>query len=272
MSDLDNFSTKWLGVNHANWNERVDSHFHSAFYDVDGFLNGRSTLSVKERVDLNPITKRRLVHLQCHFGLDSLSWAREGAVVSGIDFSEKAIERANQLAKKSGLTANFQCANVYDAASLFDHSFDIVYTGLGSLCWLPDIDRWAQVVKSLLVSGGELYLHEFHPCEWVFGEDELVVKYDYFTDKRGLEIDMPGSYAEPNASTTHNATIQWNHNLGTIITALIKAGLRIQSLEEFGYTHYKRWPFMIKNSDGFYVLPENKPNLPLLYTLRAIKS
>jgi SAM-dependent methyltransferase len=271
MTEPDEISTKWLGVNRANWDERVDSHFRSDFYDVDGFLGGRSTLSARERADLSPVAGRSLVHLQCHFGLDTLSWAREGAIVSGVDFSETAIARAIELSNRSGLSANFRCANVYDSASLFDHPFDIVYTGLGALCWLPDINAWAELVHSLLAPGGELYLQEFHPCEWIFGDEDLVVKYDYFTEAGGLKMDMAGSYADPQAKTTHNATFEWNHNLGAVITALIKAGITIQTLEEYAYRRYKRWPFMIENRDGFFVLLDDKPNLPLLYTLRATR-
>jgi SAM-dependent methyltransferase len=258
----------WLDVNCANWDERVAIHLDSNFYDVPGFLAGRSTLRPQECAELGDVGGKRLVHLQCHFGLDTLSWARKGAEVLGIDFSPAAIDAARSIAKQAELTAHFECADVYGIDPGFDGTFDIVYTGLGALCWLPDIDRWARVVARLLKPGGELYLHEFHPFEWIFDERETQAKYDYFTAPAGLHIDLPGSYADPAATTRHNATVQWNHGIGAVVTALVQAGLHIRSLVEHDGSVVQRWPFMVKQEGGWR-MPPGRSNLPLLYTLRA---
>lgn len=261
----------WEAVNRANWDERVPIHFASAFYDVPAFLAGRTTLSARERAAFGCLRGRRLIHLQCHFGLDTLSWAREGADVTGVDFSPAAIAAARELAAQAGIAARFECAEVLGLDGAFDGKFDIVYTGLGALCWLPDIARWALVVARLLRPGGELYLHEFHPFEWVFDEQDTCAKYDYFTGAMGLAVDMPGSYADPGAVTRHTATVQWNHGLGAVITALIEAGMHIRRLEEHDSSVIRRWPFMVPAPDGGWRMPAERTSLPLLYTLRAEK-
>ena len=261
----------WLATNRANWDERVPIHVASAFYDVPGFLAGRTTLGARDRAALGCVRGRRLIHLQCHFGLDTLSWAREGAVVTGIDFSPAAIAAARELAERAGLTARFECAEVLGLDAAFDGGFDVVYTGLGALCWLPDIARWARVVARLLRPGGELYLQEFHPFEWVFDEQETRLRYDYFTGPAGLRVDLRGSYADAAAATRHNATVQWNHGLGAVITALVDTGLRIRRLQELDRSAIRRWPFMTPAGDGDWHMPPERTNLPLLYVLQADK-
>jgi SAM-dependent methyltransferase len=255
-------------LNRAWWDERVPVHVGSRFYDVESFRNGRDALRPFELEEVGDVTGHSLVHLQCHFGLDTLSWARHGARVTGLDFSEPAVEAARAIAQEAGLHAEFVQADLYDAPrALGGRRFDIVYTGLGALNWLADIRRWAEVVAALVEPGGFLYLSEFHPLVDVFGDDDLTIRYDYFHQRR--EYDEPGTYADLEASTEHNRTEEWQHPLGDVVSAVIDAGLAIELLHEHDYTLFPRWPFLEKSGFDTYRMPEGRPRIPLMYSLRA---
>lgn len=262
---------RWLEENRAFWDERVPIHLRSGFYDVVGFRAGRAPLPPFEIEEVGEVAGKDLLHLQCHFGLDTLSWARRGARVVGLDFSPAAVEAARSLAADTGLEAEFVCANVYEAPeALPGRSFDVVYTGTGALDWLPDLGRWAEAIAGLLRPGGFLYLAEFHPVTWIFADEDLTVRYDYFR-KEGVVSDEPGTYADPDAQTAHDRTHEWNHPLGEVITAIIEAGLRLEMLNEHDHTLFRRWPFLVETEPGVYRLPEGMPSLPLMYSLRAGK-
>ncbi len=265
-------SDPWRTLNKAYWDERVPIHLRGSFYDVAGFRAGRLSLTPDQIGDLAPVAGKRLVHLQCHFGLDTLSWARLGAEVTGLDFSPAAIAAARQLAGETGLTARFVEADLYDAPRALRSSYDIVYTGIGALCWLPDMARWAAVVAELLAPGGELYLVEFHPTEWILDDaDPFTIRHPYFTPAPGHQQSETGSYADRLAPTEANETRQWNHPLGEVVTSLIKAGLRLTELRESDATVLQRWPMLEPQADGRFRLPAHLPSLPLMYTLRARK-
>jgi 2-polyprenyl-3-methyl-5-hydroxy-6-metoxy-1,4-benzoquinol methylase len=255
-------------LNRAWWDERVPLHVTSDFYDVEGFKAGGNTLRPFELEELGDVSGRSLVHLQCHFGLDTLSWARLGARVTGLDFSNPAVEAARAVAAETGLDAEFVTASVYDApAALDERRFDIVYTGLGALNWLSDIERWAAVVADLVAPGGCLYLSEFHPIADIFGDDNLTIEHDYFQTEP-LTFDDPGTYVDREAHTAHNRTEEWVHPLGEVVSAVIEAGLAIELLHEHDYTLFPRWPFLEQNGDS-YRMPAGQPRLPLMYSLRA---
>jgi len=260
-----------IGLNRAWWDERVALHMAGEFYDVPGFLDGRSTLRPFEKAELGDVAGLRLVHLQCHFGLDTLSWAREGALVTGVDFAPRAVAAARSLARQAGIDAEFVEAGVYDAAeALGGRSFDIVYTSIGAIIWLPDITRWAATVVALLAPGGRFYLAEFHPFSVVLGEEDLTVIDSYF-DRGPFLHDEPGSYAEPDAETRHHQSVTWQHGLGEVITALAQAGLRIEFLHEHPYTLRARWPFMERHPDRTWHMPAEQPQVPLLYSVKATR-
>jgi SAM-dependent methyltransferase len=251
-------------LNRAWWDERVPLHVASDFYDVESFKAGGDTLLAFADAEAGDVGGRSLVHLQCHFGLDTLSWARRGAQVTGVDFSQPAIDAGTALAAELDLPAEFVRANLYDApAALGGRRFEIVYTGLGALNWLPDIRRWAAVVADLLQPGGILHLIEFHPITWVFGDDNLTIEHDYF-QREPFRFDDPGTYADLTAATSENETEEWQHALADVVTALIDAGLTIELLREHDFTAFQRWPFLV---DGR--MPEGRPRLPLMYSLRA---
>jgi SAM-dependent methyltransferase len=263
------WADQWRELNRAVWDERVAIHVAGDFYDVSGFLAGESRLLPFEIDDLGPVEGATLVHPQCHFGLDTLSWARRGAHVTGLDFSGPAIRAARELAAQAGIDAEFVEADVYEASErLGGRRFDVVYTGRGALNWLPDIERWANVMSSLLAPGGRFYISEFHPFTEVFADEDLTVERSYF--QRGPWLwDEPGTYADPEAQTTNNRTVEWVHGIGDVVSALATAGMVIESLREYEYTLTPRWPFLERGEDGLFRMPEDRPALPLMYSILA---
>jgi SAM-dependent methyltransferase len=261
-----------IAANQANWDERAAVHVGSDFYDVEGFKAGQNALRPFEIDEVGPVDGLDLVHLQCHFGLDTLTWARLGARVAGLDFSPNAVEAARGIASELGIDAEFVCADVYDAVeALGGRQFDVVYTGLGALCWLPDIDRWAAVVDALARPGGLVYVPEFHPIDGVFGDEELVVKHPYFGDPDGGCFDEPTTYGDPDAVLSASTIWDWNHPVSQVLTALLERGLVLESFHEFPFTLFQRWPFLVRHDDGTYRMPEGMPSLPLVYSLKLRK-
>lgn len=261
----------WLRQNLENWNDRVRVHEASDHYDLAGFRAGRSTLRDFEVAEVGDVTGRRLLHLMCHMGQDTLSWARLGAEVTGLDFSEPAVRTARALAEDIGASdrARFVVSDVYDAAAaLPGERFDIVCTGLGALVWLPDLPRWARVVASLLDVGGVFHLAEFHPFPDMLAEDGGSVRYDYF-DADAQTWDNPYTYTDGPA-LDKPVSVQWSHPLGEVVTALAAAGLRIEFLHEHDVTYFRRFP-VLEGTPAGYRFPAGHPRLPLLYSIRATK-
>lgn len=260
----------WLEYNRANWDERVPIHASGAFYDLDAVAAGRETLAEFELAEVGDVRGKQLLHLQSHIGTETLGWARHGAVVTGLDFSAPAMAAAAALAERIGVTdSRWVTANVYDAAeALGGEQFDVVYTGKGALCWLPDIEQWARVAASVVRPGGFLYLSEFHPFGNTLSEqDGRTVAYDYFN--RSAQVwDEAGTYADFDAETRENVSVQFDHGLGDIVSALIGAGLRLEFLHEYDITLFARYR-VLEQRDGIYRLPEGMPRVPLMYSLKA---
>jgi SAM-dependent methyltransferase len=260
-----------IATNRLLWDERAPMHAASEFYDLAGFRAGADVLDRFQLDEVGDVAGKDLVHLQCHIGLDTLAWARRGARVTGLDFSRPATEVAHSLADELGMAdhATFVTADVYDAARVLgDQRFDIVYTGGGALCWLPDLTRWARVVAGLLRPGGLAYIAEFHPFTDILDHErgnEVVA--DYFT-KGPSTYDIQGSYADRSADTVHNTATEWHHTLGEIVTALADTGLRIEFLHEHDTTLFQRFGGLIRD-DGRYRFPDGRPRSPLMYSLRA---
>jgi 2-polyprenyl-3-methyl-5-hydroxy-6-metoxy-1,4-benzoquinol methylase len=262
-----------MAANRAMWDERVPIHVGGEFYGVAEFRADPHQLAVRpfEVDEIGVVAGRTLLHLQCHFGLDTLSWARLGARVTGLDFSGPAIEAAATLAADIGIDAKFVRADLYDAvAATGGRRFDVVYTGKGALIWLPDIDRWAEVCAALVAPGGTFYLSEFHPVCDMYGWETFDLERSYF-DTTPLYDESSGTYADLDAATVHNANYEWQHPLGRVVTALVDAGLVIEFLHEHPFTLFPRWPFLVRNEDGSFVLPAGMPQLPLMYSVRAGK-
>ena len=280
---MDNFATMhsaiptdWNDANRALWDERVPLHAAGSFYDLDGFRAGADALRDFERAEVGDVTGRSLLHLQCHMGLDTLSWARHGAArVVGLDFSAPAVDVARSLAADLGLgqdRAAFVAADVYDAAQAVpDPAYDIVYTGGGALCWLPDIRRWAETAASLVAPGGFLYLAEFHPFTDVLDDEtgSRIVR-DYF-DRDAQVYDLPGTYGSDSTDTVNNRSVEWQHPVGEVVTALAAAGLRIEFLHEHDVSLFRRFE-SFEARDGYYRFPAGRPRIPLMYSLKATRN
>ncbi|WP_406475226.1 class I SAM-dependent methyltransferase [Streptomyces sp. NBC_01615] len=263
----------WHEANRAHWDERVPLHVASDFYNLDSFRAGKDALRDFERAEVGDVTGRSLLHLQCHIGVDTLSWARHGASrVVGLDFSEPAVEVARDLAAELGFTADraaFVASDVYDAREAVpDTSYDIVYTGVGALCWLPDIRRWAETVAALLSPGGFLYLAEFHPLTDILDDETgSRVINDYFTRDAWIN-ELSGTYADLEAATANDRSVQWQHPLGEVVSALAAAGLHIEFLHEHDVSLFPRFDsFEVR--DGYHRFPADRPRIPLMYSLKA---
>ena len=267
-------------VNRANWDERVPAHVASVDYAVQRFVSDPAFISDVVRFDvplLGDIAGLRGVHLQCHIGTDTVSLARLGASMTGLDFSAPAVEAARSLAAATGADATFVRSDVYSAVSaLGAGKFDLVYTGIGALCWLPSVRRWASVVGDLLRPGGRLFIREGHPMLWTLdderADDLLVVRYPYFEQAEPMVSDFSGTYVATDAVFSHNVTHQWNHGLGEIITALLSAGLTVTGLVEHDSVPWEALPGqMAQLENGEWRLAENPARLPHTYTLQARK-
>ena len=267
-----------LEANRLNWNERTPIHAASTFYDVAAFKRGANALNDVERREVGDVAGKSLLHLQCHFGLDTMSWARLGASATGLDFSDEAIALARDLNAELGLGARFVQANVYDAPAAVAERFDVVYTGKGALCWLPDLDGWAKVVARLLKPGGVLYLMDTHPFLDVFeparqdaacsGPEDLRFCYGYFPNGEGRFF--PGgepSYAGSEALAS--GAYCWWHSVEEIIGAVLGAGLALEFLREFAQSFYRVVPGMVRGDDGWWRFRDHNERLPQTFSLRA---
>ena len=267
-----------LRSNRELWDAWTKIHVASAFYDVASFRSGERPIRLAdyEREEVGRVEGRTLLHLQCHFGMDTLSWARLGATVTGIDFSGEAISAARELAADLGIPATFIQSDLYQLPEVLDEQFDIVYTSGGVLEWLPDITSWGRVAAHFVRPGGFLYVTEIHPVAQVFENEgvepgELRLAYPYWSHPEPLRFEVKGSYADREAPTDGLVEYGWDHSLGEILTSLADAGLRLEFLHEFDFV---RWPvdFLVEGEDGRWRLPDgSKGSLPLFFSLKATK-
>jgi SAM-dependent methyltransferase len=259
----------YLDQNRTLWNARTDVHLQSEFYSVDQFRAGASSLNEIELGLLGDVAGQRVLHLQCHFGQDTLSLARLGADATGVDLSDRAIEAARALSAELGLAAEFVCADVYDLPAHLpaEPGFDVVYTSYGVLGWLPDLDRWAAVVRRYLRPGGRLVLVEFHPVVWMFDNDFTRVQYSYF-NAGAIEETEIGTYADTAAPIEHQS-ITWNHGLGEVVSALLRQGLRLSHLQEYDYSPYNCFAHAEPAGEGRYRIGPLGDKAPLVYSLVA---
>ena len=216
------------------WDARVETHAKSSFYKMEAFMKGESSLTEIERDALGDVTGKTLLHLQCHFGQDTLSWARKGAKVTGIDFSPKAIAKAEEIRDELGLDAQFVTSNVYNLPNILEGEFDIVFTSYGATPWLPDLEKWAKVVSHFLKKGGTFYLAEFHPTFYIFNFDNYQVEYSYFNENNPYSEEVEGSYADGNDKTRGTEHF-WNHSISEKVNALLKEGLQLVELNEYDF-------------------------------------
>ena len=262
---------KRLAVNRNNWDERTPAHAASDFYDVEGFKKGLITLTDIERQEVGDVCGKTLLHLQCHFGLDTMSWSRLGAKATGVDFSDAAVGLARELNEELGLGVRFISSNIYDLPDALGEQFDIVFTSYGVLNWLPDIARWAEVVSNCLKPDGVFYIVELHPFAAVFETSEagdMVPTYGYFHHELFFEGGEP-DYAGKEVIET--PTYEWQHSLGDIVCALIDAGLKIEFLHEFPFSCFQAYTAMERSDDGWWRLPKHNESFPQMFSIRATR-
>jgi SAM-dependent methyltransferase len=264
----------YLDQNRALWDAWTDLHEQSEFYDVEGFLAGKSRLKPIELAEMPAVKNKSLLHLQCHFGLDTLSWARAGAQVTGVDFSDKSIRLARSLAERARLDARFVQSNIYDLPSALDDQFDIVFTSYGVLAWLPDLSRWARIIDRYLKPGGTFYLVELHPFGLMFESEgdirDWKVVEPYFHAREPVRYVSEGSYAAPSADV-HMPEYEWMHPISDVLNALLQVGLQIEFVHEFPYVTYRQFPFLERHGEWEWRPPKGMGQPPLLFSIRALK-
>ncbi|WP_286269178.1 class I SAM-dependent methyltransferase [Thalassotalea hakodatensis] len=253
----------YLSINRKAWDDRTEIHVNSTFYDVNAFISGKSSLNEIELNQVGEVKGKSLLHLQCHFGLDTLSWARKGAIVTGVDLSTKAIVQANKLNNELGLNATFIASDIYQFSDENTKKYNIVFTSYGVLCWLPDLDRWAQTVAKALLPGGELHLIEFHPTI------DLLTGYSYFP-RTEPDVEAEETYTE-NSDGVKSTIVTWPHAFSEVINALISAGLFIEQVNEFPYSPYNCIEDLEYVAEQGYQLLHKGQQVPLIYAIKARK-
>lgn len=256
-------------INKASWNRRTQAHVKSEFYDLPGFMAGKNSLNDIELPLLGEVSGKSILHLQCHFGQDSLSLARMGAKVTGVDLSDVAIDKAIELNSELNLDAEFICCDLYDLPEHMERQFDLVFTSYGTIGWLPDLDRWADLVSRYLKPGGQFVMAEFHPVVWMYDDDFKGVKYSYFNCGPIAET-LSGTYTDTDESFQADY-ITWNHDLAEVLSALLNKGMQLKTFKEFNYSPYGCFAHTVAISPGKFQLKPFGDKLPLVYALKMSK-
>jgi SAM-dependent methyltransferase len=262
-------SPNYVKLNKQTWNDKVDVHIASDFYENESFLNGKSTLNDIELALLGDISGKKILHLQCHFGQDTLSFARLGAKATGVDLSDKAIEKAQEFNTQLGLDVTFICCDVYDTPSYLDEKFDIVFTSYGTIGWLPDLDKWAKVVSHFLKPNGKFIMADFHPVVWMYDDNFKEVFYNYFNTEPIYENET-GTYADKDAPII-NKTISWNHPISEILNALISNNLELNQFDEYDYSPYNCFNETEEFEVGKFRIKHFENKIPMVYSILATK-
>ncbi|MEP7320182.1 MAG: class I SAM-dependent methyltransferase [Panacibacter sp.] len=260
---------EYFAANKDAWNKKTLIHKKAPFYDMISFKQGKSSLNKIELEEMGDVKSKSLLHLQCHFGMDTLSWAREGAIVTGIDFSDEAIATANQLSSELNIPAKFICCNVYETLEYIDQQFDIVFTSYGVIGWLPDLEKWAAVIAQSLKPGGVFYMVEFHPVIWMMDDEFTFIKYHYHNEAVIAE-EQSGTYTNRDADI-HYSEYSWNHGISEVLNALLKQGLTIQHFNEFNYSNYNCFNNTVQGDDGFWKIKGLENKIPMMYSVKALR-
>lgn len=262
-------SNDYININKQTWNNKVDVHIASEFYNMEAFLNGKSTLNNIELELLGNIKGKKILHLQCHYGQDTMSFSRIGAFATGVDLSDKAIEKAREINKSLELDTTFICSDIYDLPNHLEEKFDFVFTSYGTIGWLPDLDKWAKVVSHFLKPDGKFVMADFHPLVWMFDNDFKEIYYNYFNTEEIIEEES-GTYAEKSANLT-NKTITWNHPTSELLNALITNGLKINCFNEFDYSPYNCFNQTEEFQPNKFRIKHLENKIPMVYSLSATK-
>ena len=260
----------YVKVNKKWWNDVTRIHAKSKLYDLENFKKGKSHLEPLELGEVGDVKGKTLLHLMCHFGMGTLSWAREGAIATGVDFSDDSITLAKKLSKEIAVPATFICSDIYELPNVLNKKFDIISMSYGVLLWLQNIKKWAKIISHFLKKGGMFYIAEIHPFTNILSHD-FQIYYKYF-DKGPYIDDSSGTYTNWDEDDIKGTTYEWSYTISDVINALINEGLKIEYVHEFPFTMYDQFPgFMEKNKKGQYVLKNKKIQIPLLFSLKATK-
>lgn len=256
-------------VNRESWNNRTEAHINSDFYDNDSFIKGKNSLNSIELDLLGDVKDKSILHLQCHFGQDTISLARMGAKVTGVDLSDRSIEKARELATITNTNVEFIRCDIFDLPKHLDKKFDIVFTSYGVIGWLPDIAQWASIVARFLKANGKLVFVEFHPVVWMFDDDFKAIKYRYFNSGPILETEE-GTYANPYAPIQQDY-VMWNHGMSEVVGSLLNQNMELNVLKEYDYSPYNCFNGTIEVEPKKYRIEHLKDKIPIVYAIVACK-
>lgn len=259
----------YLDINKASWNERTEFHFNSEFYGQDEFMNGKNSLNSIELELLGDVSHKKILHLQCHFGQDTLSLSRLGAKAVGVDFSDKAIEIARKTAEELRLDTKFVNCDIYDLPNHLHEDFDIVFTSYGTIGWLPDLNLWAKIISGYLKPGGKFVMADFHPVVWMFDDNFEKIGYNYFKDEPIIE-EMDGTYAEKNAPIKVKS-MSWNHSTSELLNSLLQNKMVLDSFNEYDYSPYNCFKHTEEFSPGKFRIKHLENKIPMVYSILATK-
>lgn len=264
-----NSAENYIALNRASWNKKTETHLKSEFYGLESFLKGKSSLHTIELNLLDDVRGKSILHLQCHFGQDSISLSRLGAKVTGVDLSDKAIENARQIAVQAHADTAFICCDIYDLPNHLHKQFDLVFTSYGTIGWLPDLNKWAAVISRFLKPGGQFVFVEFHPVVWMFDDNFKKIEYRYFNSGPIVET-KSGTYADRTAELTVS-DVSWNHSISEVINSLLKNDLEIKHFEEFDYSPYNCFYNTVEAAPQQYRITHLGDKIPMVYSLTAVK-
>jgi SAM-dependent methyltransferase len=259
----------YIEINKKLWDDKTDVHYKSDFYDVESFVKGKNSLNPIELDMLGDIKGKRILHLQCHFGMDSISLSRHGGIVTGVDLSEKAINKATELNEIVGANTRFIQSDIYSLHEKLKEQFDIVFTSYGVVGWLPDMDRWAETINKFLKPGGKFVMVEFHPVIWMFSYDFKKIEFNYSGPEPIVE-ELDGTYTDRDADLK-NKSVSWNHGLANVIDSLIKKRLIISDFKEYNYSPYNCFEKTVEVENGKFQIRGLENKIPMLYSITADK-
>jgi SAM-dependent methyltransferase len=279
---MENYN-QYFAANKERWNQRTTVHKDSSFYNLADFKAGETVLTPIELNELGNVKGKTMLHLQCHFGMDSLDWARRGAIVTGVDLSDEAIKEAKKLNDELEMNAKFICSNIYDlhpentgsskapsqGGDLGEASFDIVFTSYGVTGWLPDLDKWAELITYYLKPGGIFYIAEFHPVVWIFDEEFTHIKYHY-DNREVIVTENTGTYTDRDADIK-GKEYSWNHSISEVLTALLDQGLQIRQFNEFMYSPYPCFQNVVEAGKKKWHIKGMEGKIPMVYSVKAVK-
>lgn len=259
----------YLEINRETWNKKTEVHVDSEFYDQKGFLEGNNTLKPIELDLLGDISGKKILHLQCHFGQDTMSLSRLGAKATGVDLSDKAIDKAREIAHQLNLDTHFVNCDIYSLPEYLDEEFDIVFTSYGTIGWLPDLDKWAKIIQRFLKPSGKFIMADFHPVVWMFDDNFEGIGYNYFKEDPIIET-INGTYADKEAPVSLK-TVSWNHATSEILNSLIINGLELNSFNEYDYSPYDCFNKTEEFEPGKYRIKHLGNKIPMVYSIVATK-